>query len=238
MSKSPFAPYRFDENRYDEYRSHEAVHLTAHVQKVYKISGVAEHVSQLDLKRGRELKDLLRAAGRNKMLARLALVVKGMGAFARKSAGPGDRCDIAVKKARAEYADHLERFLQRYAVAAERFEDGFAAGVDAVVLQALQPYAVALEKFRSACAKVQGAGDRVPPWLLDWFEQFFRIGWREARTKVNRRTEAIAGAMQRTPMVNRRGQRFLRLDTLLTRSESTDRVALHRLGKLFTAAKD
>jgi hypothetical protein len=42
-----------------------------------------------------------------KTLARLALAVEMMGNYARREAGPADRCDTAVEEARAEHADRV-----------------------------------------------------------------------------------------------------------------------------------
>ncbi|WP_027518041.1 hypothetical protein [Bradyrhizobium sp. WSM1417] len=69
---------------------------------------------------------------------------------------------------------------------------------------------------------------QLPDSILDWLEQFFRLGWNDG--KPDHRAAALADVMERTPQVDERGRR-LRGDA--ASDYGSDRVALHRLRKLF-----
>jgi hypothetical protein len=88
--------------------------------------------------------------------------------------------------------------------------------------------------LKHAIAKARAEyADRIPAELMDWLERFFAIGWREYGAPVHPLLKAGADVMQRTPKVDKRGQRPLRLE--MVSEYGSDRAALSRLRKRYAA---
>jgi hypothetical protein len=225
-----------------ENRSRETEHLIAYFERVWrKVPGVVCYEIVRDLQRRRELVDLLNISGRSKPWARFGLALERMGYEAQVKVrenhvrGVGSHFATAVSKMRASVAlvlrnrRHFDAFLERER--ARLTEVLRKAGVSEADLTPER-----FDPFRGGPADaIRSIKAEDIDLTLDWLEPFFRLGWDEGddpERKVDRKTRAIADVMERTPVVTDEGK------LPHGRKEESvyygaDRVALHRLGKLF-----
>jgi hypothetical protein len=248
-SATPGAPFAYvdeeelygSDDRIAENRSQEPKDVFEHFKKVYSIPGVAKYGIVRDLQRRREFVDLLVISGRSKPWARFGLALQRMGYEARRrvqdnhARGAGGHFDTAVAKMRTSVASVL-RDGQRF--------DTFLKKERARLTDVLRKAGVSdagltperFDPFRGGSADaIRSIKAEDVDLTLDWLEPFFRLGWDEGddpERKVDRKTRAIADVMERTPVVTDEGK------LPHGRKEESvyygaDRVALHRLGKLF-----
>src|SRR5262249_27574159 len=145
----------------------------------------------LDLRRRRELVDLLEVSGRSKAWARLGLAVLRMGRSAREAVragsikGAGGALETPGGRVRAKIVPAL-RNVGRFEIALEKERGRLANVLRKAGVKDAELARTRFDPFRGGAADaIRSVKAEDIDLTLDWLEPFFRLGWRESVLSVD-----------------------------------------------------